>query len=89
MYAERNPPGDPPCATCKESAEEENKDALKIFFLVRNQLIMGQGGPIEINHQAIHSAMELYQIRNRRDCFEKVIKLSEYWINEVLIKRSE
>lgn len=87
MYAERTPPGEPPCITCREVPEEENENALEIFFLVRNQLIMGPGGPVDLNHLAIHAAMDLYQIRNRRECFEKVLKLASFWISEVLNKK--
>lgn len=39
---------------------------------------MGFDGPIDINHLAIHSAMDLYQVRNRQRCFEKVVKL--WWV---------
>ena len=75
MYADRIPPGEPPCVTCKELPKEENEDALRIFFMVRNQIIVGPQGPIEINHMAIHAAMELYQIQKRQECFEKVVAL--------------
>lgn len=83
MYAERNPPGDPPCEKCRVEFREENRDAINIFYVVRNQLIMGFSGPVEINHQAIHEAMRLYKIRNRRECFEKVLTLSRWWIGEM------
>lgn len=87
MYAGRTPPGEPPCTTCRESPEEENEDALKIFFLVRNQLIMASNDPIDINHLAVHAAMDLYQVQNRRECFEKVINLAGYWIRELLARK--
>ena len=87
MYAERTPPGDPPCITCREVPEEGNEEALGIFFLVRNQLIMGSGGPVDLNHLAVYSAMDLYQVKNRIECFEKVLKLASFWIGEVLAKK--
>ena len=75
IYAERRPPGAPPCESCRVDLLEENQDASVIFSLVRNQMILGPNGPIDLNHLAIHADMELYQIKNRRQCFEKVIRL--------------
>jgi len=64
---------------------EENQDAAEIYFLVQNQLIMGLRGPIDINHLAIHEAMKLYRIRERRDCFEKVLRLAIHFIEKARI----
>jgi hypothetical protein len=83
IYARRNPPQDPPCEICRELPEQENEDAERIFFLVRDQFIMGMNGPISISHEAIHEAMRLYRIKNRRDCFEKVLILSRWWIEKI------
>lgn len=47
---------------------------------------MGVNGPVDINHQAIHEAMRLYRIKNRRRCFEKVIALSKWWIGVITNK---
>ena len=77
------PPEQPPCDTCRPAYFEENDDAVKIFFLIRNQLIMGNEVVIDINHQAIHEAMKLYEIKNRRECFEKVLAMSGKWIERL------
>jgi hypothetical protein len=47
---------------------------------------MGFNGPVSINHQAIYEAMRLYKIKNRRECFEKVIILSRWYIGEMAKK---
>ena len=84
MYEHRNPPEKPPCETCREEALEENSDALRIFFLIRYQLIMNSmGGAVDIRHEAIHRAMELYRIENRQRCFEKVLTLSRWWLEKL------
>lgn len=64
---------------------EENQDATRIYFLVQNQLIMGPTGPVDINQLAIHEAMKLYRIKDRKECFEKVLKLSAYFIEKARI----
>jgi len=49
--------------------------------MVRYQLIMSAGGPVDIIHSAIRDAMRDYRIKNRRKCFEKVIAVARrYWI---------
>lgn len=82
IYAERTPPGIPPCETCWVEPMEENKDALRIFLLVRYQLIMGLNGPTDINHLAIDSAMEREGIEDR-ECFNKVLFLGHWWIEQI------
>jgi hypothetical protein len=51
---------------------------------VRDQLILGSNGPIGINHLAIHEAMRLYGIRDKRNCFEKVLRLSGHFIEKAI-----
>ena len=75
LHGERVPPEEPPCDTCRPKYFAENADAIKIFFLIRNQLIIGNEIAIDINHQAIHEAMKLYEVENRKACFEKVLTL--------------
>ena len=77
------PPEQPPCDTCRPAYFEENADAIKIFFLIRNQLIMGSEMPIDISHHAIHEAMKLYEIKNRKECFEKVLAMGTWWIKRL------
>lgn len=83
-YGERIPPEEPPCETCKPIFLEENVDAIKIFFLVRTQLIVGADGrPIDIIHQAIHESMKLYESRNKKECFEKILRMSQIWFKKM------
>jgi len=44
---------------------------------------MGYDGPIDINHQAIYGAMDLYRIKDRKECFEKILIMSKYWISKM------
>jgi hypothetical protein len=36
--------------------------------------------PVGLHHQAIHQAMDLYRVADRRRCFEKVLRLSREFI---------
>ena len=49
---------------------------------------MGNSGPIDINHQAIHEAMKLYRIKNKQQCFEKILFMSQEWLNRIRKKES-
>ncbi len=71
------------CSVCLPPLMPENEDATQIFSITQNQLIMGPGGPIDINQTAIHEAMKLYQVQNRRECFEKVLTLSGYFLGKI------
>lgn len=73
-----------PCEECLPPLFPENKDALRVFFVVQDQVIMApMGGVVSLNHEAIHRAMGLYGVRDKRSCFEKVLRLAR----EFLVKR--
>lgn len=61
---------------------EENVDAVHIFLICRNQLIVSMTGPVDINQLAVHEAMRLYEIEDRALCFEKVIALAGHFIEK-------
>lgn len=44
---------------------------------------MGNEVAIDINHQAIHEAMSLYDVGNRKACFEKVLSMGAKWIERL------
>ena len=81
MYAGRTPPGEAPCRTCRIDPMEDNREALGIFFMVQYQLVMGFNGPVDLNHLAVEAAIEREGIRDRKGCFNKVVRLGYWWIN--------
>lgn len=40
-------------------------------------------GVVDINHLAVHEVMKLYRIENRKECFEKVLRLAAHFIEEM------
>ena len=74
---------EPPCDTCRPKYIEENADAIGIFYIVRSQFIMGFKGPIGISYPAVYGAMDLYEIENKRDCFEKILTLERGWLERI------
>ena len=60
---------------------EENRDAIRIYMLCQDQLIMApMGGPIAIDYKAVQFTMDLFKVADRRQCFEKVIYLAREFI---------
>ena len=41
---------------------------------------MSQAGPVDIDHNALHKAMELYEVKDKRDCFERVCAVSDHML---------
>ncbi len=61
----------------------ENEEAEQIYFTVQDQFIMsGMGGPVALNQLAIYEAMKLYEIKDKQDCFEKVVILGRHFIKK-------
>lgn len=75
----------PPCEACKPEILESNEEAVFVYTLVERQVITaGMGQVIAVNYEAIDFTMNLYEIENRQDCFEKVI-----WIFNYILKETE
>lgn len=70
------------CEICVPPLLPENEEALLIYLAVQDQLITGFNGPVGLDQNAIHKAMDLYEIKDRRDCFEKVVALGRHIVGE-------
>jgi hypothetical protein len=65
--------GSAPCATCRVDLMASNEDAAQVYMQTRRQVITaGEGRVIDIDIQAVKTVMDLYEIRNQRECMEKV-----------------
>jgi len=93
MHGERTPPTEPPCETCWVDLKVENEEAARIFQVVRGQVITRFNGEadviVDLNHLAVWEAIDRYQIRNKRRCFEKVLKLFFALLEEQKRKEKE
>ena len=61
----------------------ENADAARIFDVTRHQLIVGMSGVVDINQLAVHEAMRIYKVKDRKKCFEKVLHLGSWWVSRL------
>ena len=80
---------DSDCPRCLPFLLEENEDAALIYMLTQGQLIFGPKGPVDINQLAVHEAMKLYRIENKKDCFEKVLRLAGHFIEKARMESRE
>lgn len=68
------------CNECLPELMPENIEAWRIYSVISGQLIVGPAGPIDIDQNALHKAMELYDIEDKRDCFERVCTLARHML---------
>lgn len=61
---------------------EENIDAVKVYFIVQNQLVVSMGQIIDLNINAVKIVMDLYEVKNQKMCLEKVMELFNYFRRE-------
>jgi len=67
----------------------ENEDAMRIFYMIRYQLILGPGSAFDIRHDAIWRMIDELKIRKRLECFEKVCLIASQWWIPKLNEKSE
>jgi len=66
---------------------DENEDAITLYSIVQNQWIMGQGGPVDINHLAVWEAIDRYRVSNGPATFRKILALSRWMLERINEKR--
>jgi len=83
MWIDRNArgiPGDPPCDTCWVDLLDTNRGAVDVFMLTRRQVVTAdQGQIVDISIPAIKIAMDLYEIKNQKECLLKVRRLFHHF----------
>lgn len=78
----------PPCEACKPEILEANEDAVFVYTQTQRQVITaGLGEAIAVKYEAIEFIWNLYEIENRRDCFEKVTWIFNYILQENKVKK--
>ena len=83
MYAERRPPGEPPCESCRVELKEENKDIARVYMEARGQVITaGMGDVVDINILAVTKLMDLYGIKNQVEVLSKVRKTFHHFLSK-------
>ena len=64
---------EPNCDACIPMLFPENEEVAKVWFVVSDQVLVGgMGDVIGINNLAIHAAMDLYNVRDKINCLEKI-----------------
>jgi len=71
------------CEKCRVDLLEENHAAGTIYIMCRNQVITaGMGEVADINLQTIKTVMDLYGVKNQRECLEKVSKTYRHFLSQ-------
>ncbi len=69
----------PTCANCMPEYMPENREALSLWPLVRNQVIASFGQVIDINHLAVWEDIDRFGINSPKQCFLKIITLFNHF----------
>ena len=80
---------DPDREDCVPPLDLANQDAYAIWTRCRRQFVMGFGGPVDINHQAVWQLIDELHIRNRLDCFEKVCAAAQAEIAAIYEEKAD
>jgi len=66
---------EPDCAECMPEIMPENADAIRIWGLVKDQVITAgmDGTVIALNHLALWEAIDRFKIELPLNCFQKVL----------------
>jgi len=81
MYAERIPPGTPPCESCRVELVSENEDAAAVYMMCRYQITSAPVGDgkmaVDISIPSVESAMRIRGVKghDQWDCLGKVRRL--------------
>lgn len=71
-----------PCDECISELMPENRDAVRVFVAVQDQIIVAPDGSIVgLDQNAVHSAMRLYECE-RSDVFEAVVLLGREFVRK-------
>jgi hypothetical protein len=76
-----------PCATCIPPLMPENEQPIKVYLMVRNQVItVGMGQVVDLHFPSVKMIMDLFAVADQRVCFEKVTFLFHEWLKDYQLK---
>lgn len=59
-----------------------NEEIIHIYNLVRGQVRTSFGGVADLDYNAVLSVIDLYNIEDKRTCFERVVYAYRYFLRE-------
>jgi|WetSurMetagenome_2_1015567.scaffolds.fasta_scaffold106009_2 hypothetical protein len=72
-----------PCDTCIPIPIQENADAVNVYMMVRNQVVTaGMGRVVDLNIPAVKYVMELYGVKDQKDCLSRIMKIFHTLLQE-------
>lgn len=79
IYGERNPPGTPPCESCRVELAEENVGVARLYMMVEGQVLTRSNGQYDVatdlNHLAVWAAIDAFEFNDRLPIFELVLRI--------------
>lgn len=76
----------PDCDSCLPTLAPENIEAAKVFPYVYDQWIINPMGKIiALDLNAVFKAMEVFEIRNKKECLNKI----RFLFNEMILEKNK
>lgn len=63
--------------------ETDNLDILQVFLMVKDQYIMGAGGPIALNLDPVFKTMNILKIQQQDRCLTMIKKMHNAMIEKL------
>jgi len=65
---------EPPCENCFVELDEENREVVEMYNLVRTQyLLTPMGDVFGLNYAAVKAILDLYEVKNPKQMFEDIL----------------
>ena len=74
---------EPNCKNCIPTLFPENREAVRVYIICQDQMIMSMSGPVSLDISAIEIAMERCRVRDKNKTFHQVIKLGQHFIGKM------
>jgi len=69
---------EPQCDECLPDIMSENAESVAVYLKVRNQHIMGFGGPVDLNFTSVDFVLDMMEIEDKKHVFEKVHRMYQH-----------
>lgn len=83
IYGNRSPPEEPPCDTCRVELSADNQKVAAVYMMCRHQYVTAEEGRIVgLSIPAIKIMMDLNEVKNQKECLERVIRMFYLFANK-------
>jgi len=76
-------PKTPKCEECIPILMSGNRQIFEIYTLIRNQHIMGFGGPVDLDFKSAMLIIDMFGVDDKKEVFDKVYRLYNITLSRI------